>query len=107
MSTLTSVTQDSFRSTVIESEVPVLVDFWAQWCGPCTKLTPVLEEIAQEYGDRVKIVKVDVDAERGLGAMFQIMSIPSMLLFKDGKKVDQIVGARPKADIVAKLDSVL
>ncbi|WP_018118139.1 thioredoxin [Corynebacterium mastitidis] len=107
MSTLNNVTQDSFRSTVIESEVPVLVDFWAQWCGPCTKLTPVLEEIAQEYGDRVKIVKVDVDAERGLGAMFQIMSIPSMLLFKDGKKVDQIVGARPKADIVAKLDSVL
>ena len=107
MSTLTNVNQDSFRSTVIESEVPVLVDFWAQWCGPCTKIAPVLEEIAQEYGDRVKIVKVDVDAERGLGAMFQIMSIPSMLLFKDGKKVDQIVGAHPKADIVAKLDSLL
>lgn len=107
MSSLISVTQESFRSTVIESEVPVLVDFWAQWCGPCTKLTPVLEELAQEYGDRLKIVKVDVDAERSLGAMFQIMSIPSMLLFKDGKKVDQIVGARPKADIVEKLNSLL
>ncbi|KQB87025.1 thioredoxin [Corynebacterium lowii] len=107
MSTLSSVTQDSFRSTVIESDVPVLVDFWAQWCGPCTKLTPVLEELAEEYGDSLKIVKVDVDAERGLGAMFQIMSIPSLLLFKDGKKVDQIIGARPKADIVAKLNSIL
>lgn len=107
MSTLVNVTQDSFRSTVIESEVPVLVDFWAQWCGPCTKLTPVLEELAGEYEGRLKIVKVDVDAERGLGAMFQIMSIPSLILFKGGTKVDQIVGARPKADIVAKLESVL
>ena len=107
MSNVIDVTQDTFRSTVIESDKPVLVDFWAEWCGPCKKLSPMLEEIAGELGDQVTVAKVDVDSERTLGAMFQIMSIPSVLIFKDGEKVDEFVGLRPKNEIVAKLNAHL
>lgn len=107
MSNVIDVTQDTFRSTVIESEKPVIVDFWAEWCGPCKKLSPMIEQIAEEMGDQVTVAKVDVDAERTLGAMFQIMSIPSVLIFKDGEKVDEFVGLRPKAEIVDKLNQHL
>ncbi|MGD7002531.1 thioredoxin [Corynebacterium halotolerans] len=107
MSNVVDVTQDTFRSTVIESDKPVIVDFWAEWCGPCKKLSPMIEQIADEMGDKVTVAKVDVDAERTLGAMFQIMSIPSVLIFKDGEKVDEFVGLRPKAEIVAKLNDHL
>ena len=107
MSNVIDVTQDTFRSTVIESDKPVIVDFWAEWCGPCKKLSPMIEEIAEEMGDQVTVAKVDVDSERTLGAMFQIMSIPSVLIFKDGEKVDEFVGVRPKSEIVAKLNAQL
>ncbi|WP_027020096.1 thioredoxin [Corynebacterium sputi] len=101
------VTTDTFRTAVVESDKPVLVDFWAEWCGPCKKIAPVLEELSEELGDSVSIVKVNVDEERALATMFQIMSIPSLYVFKDGQKVDEIVGVQPKASIRAKLEAQL
>ncbi|QCB29488.1 thioredoxin [Corynebacterium endometrii] len=103
MSSIKNVTTNDFRAEVTEADKPVVVDFWAEWCGPCKKLGPILEEVATELGDDVKVVKVNVDNERSLGAMFQIMSIPSVLIFKGGEKVDEFVGLRSKKDIVAQI----
>lgn len=107
MSNVIEVTQDNFREIVVESDKPVIVDFWAEWCGPCKKLSPVLEEVAEELGDQVTVAKVNVDDERTLGAMFQIMSIPAVLFFKDGEKVDEVIGLRPKNEIVDKIQAQL
>lgn len=107
MSTIKNVTTDNFRNGVIEADKPVVVDFWAEWCGPCKKLSPILEEVAEELGDSVSITKVNVDEQRNLGAMFQIMSIPSVLIFKDGEKVDEFNGLRSKDDIVAQIKNHL
>ncbi|BAC00485.1 Thiol-disulfide isomerase and thioredoxins [Corynebacterium glutamicum ATCC 13032] len=107
MSNVVAVTEQTFKSTVIDSDKPVIVDFWAEWCGPCKKLSPIIEEIAGEYGDKAVVASVDVDAERTLGAMFQIMSIPSVLIFKNGAKVEEFVGLRPKNEIVEKLEKHL
>ena len=109
MSNVKSVTTDSFRTDVIESSAskPVVVDFWAEWCGPCKKLSPILDDVADELGDDVEVVKVNVDEERTLGAMFQIMSIPSVLIFRNGEKVDEFVGLRSKSDIVAQIQKHL
>lgn len=107
MSNVIEVTQANFREVVVESDKPVIVDFWAEWCGPCKKLSPVIEEVADELGDKVTVAKVNVDEERTLGAMFQIMSIPSVLFFKDGEKVDEFIGVRPRSHIMAKLEPLL
>lgn len=106
MATVTT-DKNTFQAEVLQASEPVVVDFWAEWCGPCKKLSPIIEEIAGEYGDRAVVASVDVDAERTLGAMFQIMSIPAVLIFKNGQKVDEFMGLRPKADIVAKLEEHL
>ncbi|MDK8496099.1 MULTISPECIES: thioredoxin [Corynebacterium] len=107
MSNVKNVTTDTFRKDVIESDKPVVVDFWAEWCGPCKKLSPILEEVAEELDGQVTVAKVNVDEERNLGAMFQIMSIPNVLIFNHGEKVDEFVGLRSKDDIVAQVKKQL
>ena len=93
------VTKENFEAEVLQSEKPVLVDFWAGWCGPCKMVAPVLEEIAAEVAD-VKITKVNVDEQPELAQKFQVMSIPTIVLIKEGKVVDTTVGAQPKEDLV-------
>ena len=107
MTSPVNVTTDALRSTVVDSDKPFLVDFWATWCGPCRKMNPVLEEIADEYDGKAVIAKVNVDENAPLASMFQVMSIPTMLLFKDGKKVEEIHGAHPKSHITTALENLL
>lgn len=94
------VTDSSFESDVLNSNTPVLVDFWAEWCGPCRALGPKLEEVAQELGQKVKIVKLNVDENPSTPGKYGIRGIPAMLLFKNGKEVGQLVGNHPKDAIV-------
>tara|TARA_B100000029_G_scaffold516796_1_gene634382 strand:+ start:23652 stop:23975 length:324 start_codon:yes stop_codon:yes gene_type:complete len=103
----TAITDDQFESEVINSGTPVLVDFWAEWCGPCKAVAPTLEELAEDYDGRLKIVKVDIDENREAATRFGIRSIPSLLLFKDGAEVDRILGALPKQQLAEKIDNHL
>lgn len=91
----------------MNSEVPVLVDFWAEWCGPCKAIGPAIEELATEYEGRAKVVKINVDQEGDLAMKYGVMSIPALLVFKGGKVVDQMVGALPKPQIAALIDRAL
>ncbi len=98
------VTMDNFEEEVIKSELPVLVDFWAVWCGPCQMLAPTIAEIAEEYEGKYKVCKVNVDEELALAQMFKISSIPTLLVFKEGKVVNMSLGYKPKDQVLALLD---
>jgi thioredoxin 1 len=106
MATL-EVTADSFKAAVLDSEKPVLVDFWAEWCGPCRMIAPILEEISDEYGDKITIAKLDVDANPDIAMQYNITGIPLMGLFHGGEMVKQILGARPKAAILEELAGII
>ena len=98
------LTKNNFRDEVLNSDIPVLVDFWATWCGPCRMVAPIVEEIADEYDGRIKVGKVNVDEEPELSMQFRVASIPTLMVFKNGQLVNTAVGYRPKADILALLD---
>ncbi len=101
MSVIT-VTKENFQKEIMESERPVLLDFWASWCGPCRMVSPIIDEIAEESTD-IKVGKINVDEQPELAAQFGVMSIPTLIVMKDGKIVDKAVGAKPKAQILAML----
>tara|TARA_Y100000588_G_scaffold91318_1_gene98604 strand:+ start:179 stop:502 length:324 start_codon:yes stop_codon:yes gene_type:complete len=101
------VTDDSFASEVLNSELPVLVDFWAEWCGPCKMVSPIVEELSNEYNGKVKVTKLDVDSNPQTATNYGIRGIPTLLMFKDGAAVDQIVGAVPKTHIAERLDKII
>jgi thioredoxin 1 len=103
----TEVTDSTFEAEILKSPVPVLVDFWAAWCGPCRLIAPFLEDIGKDYQGRAKVAKVDVDSNQQYAAQLGISSIPALLFFKDGQVVDRIVGAVPKDQIAKKLDAIL
>ncbi|MEE8470250.1 MAG: thioredoxin [Dehalococcoidia bacterium] len=102
-----NVDDKSFKEVVLESEVPVLVDFWAPWCGPCRAVAPVVEELAGEYAGRIRFGKVNVDENPAVATEYGIRSIPTILLFKEGKPMKQVVGFTAKAELKKHLDSVL
>ena len=101
------VSDKTFDSEVLQSQIPVLVDFWAEWCGPCRMVAPVVEVVAKLYQGKVKVAKVDVDANQRVATQYRIQSIPSLYIFKGGKIVEQIVGAVGKNQITSVLDNVL
>ena len=97
------ITRENFENEVMKSDIPVLIDFWAPWCGPCRMMGPIIEQLAEEYEGKAKVGKVNMDEEGELSQAFGVMSIPTIVLIKDGKVVKQAVGARPKAEVEAML----
>ena len=103
----TAVTDTSFNEEVIESDIPVLVDFWAPWCGPCRMVSPVVDEISEEYDGQVKVVKVNTDENPSVASQYGIRSIPTLMIFKGGQRVDMVVGAVPKTTLANTLGKYL
>src|SRR4030095_12529883 len=101
-----ALTEENFSTQVIQSQKPVLVDFWAEWCGPCKMIAPILDELAQEYDGRLVVGKVNVDQEQALAAQYGVQGIPTLLVFKGGQVVEQVVGLRSKRDLKTRLDQI-
>lgn len=104
---VTEVSDSNFDKEVIQSDVPVLVDFWAPWCGPCKSIAPIIEELSKEYNGRLKVVKVNVDENKEAAMRFNVRGIPNLILFKGGESQEQIVGAVAKQEIVSAIDKVV
>ena len=107
MSNALAVTDANFESEVLTGDTPVVVDFWAAWCGPCKLIAPVLDELAAEYDGKIKVTKLNVDENPSTSMKFQVRSIPTLLFFKDGKVVDQVIGAQSKADLKKRFEAAL
>ncbi len=107
MSKPVEIQDGNFDNIVLQSKTPVLVDFWAEWCGPCRMVAPMVEELAEEYDGKITFAKVDVDQNPQIAGKYGIMSIPTLIIFKDGKPVSNIVGFRPKAELKRSLDDAL
>lgn len=107
MSAVLRVTDKTFDEEIINSDIPAMVDFWAEWCGPCKMVSPVVEELAKEYKDKIKIASMDVDGNREIPARFGIRSIPTLILFKGGEVAQMIIGAHPKSHIDEELKKLL
>ena len=107
MSAATPVSDSTFQEEVLNSQMPVLVDFWAPWCGPCRMVAPVVEEIADQYKDQVKVVKVNTDENPNVASQYGIRSIPTLMIFKGGQRVDMVVGAVPKTTLANTLEKYL
>lgn len=101
------LTAAQFNAAVLEAQKPVLVDFWASWCGPCRALGPIVEQIGEELADKLDVYKCNVDEEGALAQQFGIMSIPTLILFKNGEVVERLTGARPKAELIGEIENYL
>lgn len=107
MANVVQVNDENFVSEVLESKVPVLVDFYATWCGPCQSLSPIVEELARDYAGKLKVSAVDIDVSHSTPSRYGIMAVPTLILFKNGKEMEKITGFKPKADLRKRIDAVL
>lgn len=107
MADLLEITEQNFESDVLKSDIPVLVDFWAEWCGPCRMIAPIVKELASEYDGKLKVAKLDVDSLGSIAQRYKILSIPTVIIFKNGEVAAQIIGAVPKKELVSQVEKAL